>query len=185
MLPLELYQSFILPLHQTGISYMVTGSFASILYGEPRLTVDADLVIACQAGDLDKLFLVFPEDHYYVPPKDVMQVELSREIRGHWIIIDWSLGMKADFYPVNRDPLHPWAMGKKVLRNVENTELWLATPEYVILRKLQYFTEGSSDKHLRDIDRMLEISDQLIDHDLLKSKIQELRLQDAWGKIRP
>jgi hypothetical protein len=93
--------------------------------------------------------------------------------------------MKADFYPVNRDPLHLWAMGKKVPRNVENTELWLAPPEYVILRKLQYFTEGSSDKHLRDIDRMLEISYQLIDHDLLKSKIQELRLQDAWGKIRP
>ncbi len=33
--------------------------------------------------------------------------------------------------------------------------LILAPPEYVIVRKLQFFREGGSQKHLRDISRML------------------------------
>jgi hypothetical protein len=183
MLPLELYRSFIQPLHQTGISYMITGSFAAILYGEPRLTVDVDLVIACNSKDLPLLTKAFPEKDYYMPPLDLIQLELARETRGHWNVIDWRLGMKADFYPINRDPLHRWALAKKNLRELEEGGLWLAPPEYVILRKLQYFQEGGSDKHLRDIDRMLSVSESLIDQTLLQEKIQELKLQDAWNKL--
>ena len=38
----ELFQIFIRPLNLLNIKYMVTGSVASIVYGEARLTHDID-----------------------------------------------------------------------------------------------------------------------------------------------
>ena len=42
MQQLEFYDAFICRLEKLGIKYMVTGSIASIFYGEPRLTHDID-----------------------------------------------------------------------------------------------------------------------------------------------
>ena len=41
----KLYQIFIGNFNRLGIRYMVTGAAASIVYGEPRLTNDIDVVI--------------------------------------------------------------------------------------------------------------------------------------------
>jgi hypothetical protein len=41
----ELFQLFVRPLQQAGFRYIVTGSVAAIFYGEPRLTLDVDLVV--------------------------------------------------------------------------------------------------------------------------------------------
>jgi hypothetical protein len=179
----DLYRAFIKPLHEAGLSYMVTGSVASIAYGEPRLTLDVDLVVFLKYGEEVKLQTIFPSDNYYVPPAEVILAEITRDFGGHWNVIDHQSGLKADFYPVGRDPLHLFFWPKKTLHISAQGELWLAPPEYVILRKLQYFQEGGSDKHLRDIDRMLEISEGKIDLSLLQEKIQELKLQDAWNKL--
>jgi len=54
--------------------------------------------------------------------------------------------------------------------------------EYVIIRKLQYYQEGKSSKHLTDIQNMLEISSDLIDHDILRKFIRQYNLQDEWDK---
>jgi hypothetical protein len=43
----------------------------------------------------------------------------------------------------------------------------IAPPEYVILRKLEYFREGGSDKHLRDIRAMLAVSGDQLDRPAL------------------
>ena len=184
MLPPDLYCAFIKPLHEAGVAYMVTGSVASIAYGEPRMTLDVDMVVFLNKGDAAKFKTIYPESGYYVPPEDVLLCEISRDSRGHWNVIDHRTGLKADFYPLGREPLHLFFWPKRSLYVSKEGEIWLAPPEYVILRKLQYFTEGGSDKHLRDIDRMLEISHERIDHDLLKLKIGELQLQAAWAKIR-
>jgi hypothetical protein len=47
----DLIKIFITRINSLGVRYMVTGAVASIIYGEPRLTHDLDLVI-----DPPKLF---------------------------------------------------------------------------------------------------------------------------------
>ena len=41
----ELSLLFVRPLNQLGVRYIVSGSVAAILYGEPRLTHDVDFVV--------------------------------------------------------------------------------------------------------------------------------------------
>ena len=45
---------------------------------------------------------------------------------------------------------------------VEGDPLVVAQPEYVIVRTLEYYREGGSEKHLRDIRSMLDTSPELI-----------------------
>ena len=41
----NLFHIFVSRLNQLSMPYMITGAVASIIYGEPRLTNDIDLVI--------------------------------------------------------------------------------------------------------------------------------------------
>ncbi len=60
--------------------------------------------------------------------------------------------------------------------------IMLAPPEYVIVRKLEYFREGGSEKHLRDIRAMLAVSGELLDQVALREWIQKLNLETEWRK---
>lgn len=48
-------------LEEAGIRYCLVGGLAAIAYGRPRLTLDADLVIALTPKDAIQLPLVFPD----------------------------------------------------------------------------------------------------------------------------
>ncbi|HRI86647.1 MAG TPA: hypothetical protein PK869_00200, partial [Candidatus Hydrogenedentes bacterium] len=55
-----------------------------------------------------------------------------------------------------------------------------APPEYVILRKLEYFREGGSEKHLHDIRTMLLMSPELIDRGEIDRLVTERGLGAQW-----
>ena len=60
----------------------------------------------------------------------------------------------------------------------------LAPPEYVIVRKLEYYREGGSEKHLRDIRSMLAVSGEQLDWSELNEWIRRQGVQDQWGKAQ-
>jgi len=178
----ELFLLFAERLETAGIAYMVSGSVASIIYGEPRLTNDVDLVVHIVSGEVSKLSDAFPLTEFYCPPQEVMIVEARRRQRGHFNLIHHATGHKADVYLFGEDPLHAWGFPKR--RRIELDEdqsLWVAPPEYVILRKLQYFKEGGSEKHIGDIRGMLAVSGDAIDRDILDHWIPELGVTTEWA----
>ena len=54
----------------------------------------------------------------------------------------------------------------------------------MIVRKLEFFREGGSEKHLLDIAAMLRVSSELLDHDRLESWIARLGLEEQWELAR-
>ncbi|MDH4202547.1 MAG: hypothetical protein OEV87_06600 [Phycisphaerae bacterium] len=156
---------------------------ASIVYGQPRMTHDIDLVVKLSQNDVAGLPVVFSQEQFYCPPSEVILCEVSREVRGHFNVIHQSTGLKADFYPVGKDPLHHWAMGNRRTIDFEADSIQIAPPEYVILRKLQFFTEGGSEKHVTDIKNMLRYSTNVIDVSVLKEKAGSLGLQGQLSNV--
>src|SRR5437588_407921 len=59
----------------------------------------------------------------------------------------------------------------------------LAPPEYVIVRKLEYYREGRSEKHLRDIRSMLAISGEQLDRQALKDWVERRGVQAEWRLV--
>lgn len=179
----DLFLVFVESLNRAGISYMVTGSIAGIFYGEPRMTHDVDLVVELDARRIGDFVALFPSDEFYCPPEAVIRAEVRRDTRGHFNLIHHATGFKADIYPIGRDPLHAWAIERRRAETIGGIEVWMAPPEYVILRKLQFYQEGGSDKHLRDIRSMLEMSASVIDRADLEARISQLGLTPVWAKV--
>lgn len=59
----------------------------------------------------------------------------------------------------------------------------MAPPEYVILRKLEYYREGGSSKHRTDIQAILNVSGAEIDHGSLSEWIDRLGLVGIWKTV--
>jgi hypothetical protein len=177
---IELIDTFIRPLNRHGIRYIITGSVASMVYGEPRLTNDVDVVLDIKPSDIATLIAAFPEADFYLPPVDVIENELLRGSRGHFNIICQHSMLKADMYLTGNDPLQRWGMEQTRTIDIDGQPVCFAAPEYVIIRKLQFYREGNSQKHLCDIASMLAESASEIDFDSLRRRVLELGLEPQW-----
>lgn len=165
---------FIDPLDRHGIPYSLVGSVASSIYGEPRATNDVDLVVHLRADDAGRVVRAFPSDRFYVPPEEVLQVEIARAHGAHFNVISLEGMTKADFYPL-AERQQGWFARRRSLA-VAGRHLWVAAPEVVILHKLLFYRDGGGEKHLRDIRAMrAQLGDQL-DHPWLETELRGLGL---------
>jgi hypothetical protein len=177
---IELIDTFIRPLISSGLHYAVTGSVAAMAYGEPRLTNDIDLVLDIKTADIPRFIEAFPQADFYLPPSEVIASEIVRGSRGHLNIISQHSLLKADVYLVSGDPLHHWAMENVRIIDIEGLPVAFTPPEYLIIRKLEFFREGGSQKHLRDIAAMLVESPEIIDQSFLQHHLKFLNLTDQY-----
>jgi hypothetical protein len=176
----DLIRLFIGPLDQLELPYMITGGVAAVIYGDPRFTRDIDIVLALESASADSLAAAFVGGDFYVPPQEVLREETSRARGGHFNIIHRDTSLRADVYLAGDDPLHAWAFARKRRILAEGLEISIAPIEYVILRKLAYYRDSGSDRHLRDVAMMLRISGEVVDDAELKRWITELELIIPW-----
>ena len=112
--------------------------------------------------------------------EETLRLEAARSVRGTFKLIHHASQFKADVYVAARDPLHAWALEHRRRIELEGSGAWIAPPEYVILRKLEYLREGGQDKHVRDIRFMLATTD--VDRAFLEAQVARLGVQAQWAK---
>jgi hypothetical protein len=179
----ELFLLFVHRLNEAGIRYIIGGSVAAIFYGEPRFTFDVDIVVFLNNEDILRLPEMFPAADFYLPPAEVIFAEVAREQRGHFNILHKNSSFKADIYPTGRDEFNAWAFRHKRQIQFQGATLVLAPPEYIIVRKLEYFREGGSEKHLRDIRGIFNVSGATLDRDELNFWIQRQNVGAEWKLV--
>lgn len=169
-------------LEATGVPYMITGATAAIIYGQPRVTNDLDVVLALDVPSIAALQQAFPEEEFYLPPDSVIRVEQARRQRGHFNILHHESGYKADIYLTGEDPLHAWALPlRRSLPWLGGQTIVVAPPEYVVLRKLEFFREGGSSKHPADIRTIREVTG--LDEAVMKPWLERLGLLPTWQQV--
>lgn len=175
-----LIELFVRPLHDGSIDYLVTGGIATIVYGEPRFTRDIDVVLAVSPRDAERFLGLWSPDEFYVPPREVFEAESARPLHGHFNLMHIESGLTADCYVAGADPLHEWAFGQVQVFDVEGLPVRVAPVEYVIVRKLSYFAQSGSTRHLEDIARMGRIQGDSIDVEQVERWVGSLRIESAW-----
>lgn len=170
-------------LDELRLPHMVTGGMAAIFYGEPRLTNDVDIVLSLGPEDLTRFHEAFPLEEFYCPPREVLSIETGRARRGHFNLIHHATGFKADIYLKGADPLHAWGLARARREDLEGESVSFAPPEYVILKKMQFFREGGSDKHIRDIQRMLVALGDAWDRSTLEKLVGEHGVEAEWARV--
>jgi hypothetical protein len=170
-------------LDRLKIDYFITGSVASIVYGQPRLTHDIDLVVSLYPEIVDRIISEFNINQFYCPPEEVIKTEVRRESNGRFKIIHHETGFKADIYLIGNDPFQKWAMENRKSIQFYDKNIFIAPPEYLIIKKLEFYKEGNGEKHLTDIKAVVEYSGDLIDYNFLLTHIVNRGLSEVWSKL--
>jgi hypothetical protein len=169
-------------LESIGIPYCLVGGIAAIAYGRPRLTLDADMVIALRAHQVQLLMEAFPEEDFYLPPQEVLLTEIQRPSHGHFNIIHQHSALRADCYLPGASELARWELANRIKLQGAFGEAWFAPPEAIIINKLIFYREGGSTKHLDDIRGMLDAQAVPEKSEMLRW-IEELNLKKEWQAV--
>ncbi len=167
-------------LQSAGIEYYLVGSLAAMQYGRPRFTNDIDIVAQIQASQINAFEKLFDIEEYYCPPKEVITDEVIRG--GMFNLIHQSSGVKIDIVPLKRTEFAASEFSRR--RKVEvlpGLDVYIASAEDIILKKLDYYREGGSDKHLTDIRGILAETE--VDRAYLQTWVAKLGLSNEWTKI--
>jgi hypothetical protein len=167
----------------SGVEWMIAGGVASIVYGEPRLTQDLDIVASLAAVDADRLARQFPEPEFYCAPPEVIAEEAGREAFGHFNVMHLETGARADVYLVGKDALARRGLAARRTIQLLGRTVPIAPPEDVILHKLRFRQKGASDRHLRDVRAMLRVLGDSIDRIALARDAAELGLTAEWAEM--
>lgn len=165
-------------LGELRVDYMLTGSYASNIYGRVRSTFDADIVVSLPAVQLDRLIALLGSDFYV----DATTLNEVREAGGQFNAIHRPSGLKVDFYlPRN-------AHDREALRRRRSYPLWgidvsVITPEDLILAKLSWAKQGGSARQLEDAKGVYEIQKDSLDMERLKSEADNLDVRELLDGI--
>ena len=133
-------------LETSGIPFMVTGSHGSGYYGQPRATNDADFVIDPTAEQLDRFLALLGAACYASP--EAAQEALRNRLMFNVIHLDE--GWKADLIVRKERPFSVEEFARRQVGDLYGHALPVASPEDVILSKLEWSRISPSERQLKD-----------------------------------
>ncbi len=177
----ELLGRVVAVLDANQIEYMVTGSIASSLHGEPRASHDIDLVVALPAQAVDILFQAFPPPSYYLSRESMMDA-VQRRSMFNLLWVDE--GDKVDFWLLTDEPFDRSRFSRRYPDDVLGMRLQVPTPEDTILAKLRWdFLCGGSNKQFTDALRIYEIHRDHLDRAYLDEWVKQLGVTARWNEL--
>ena len=180
--PYELLKKVVVVFEQLKIPYLVTGSVAAMAYGEPRLTNDIDIVAEISDRHITDLIKAFPAGEFYISEQMIRQ---AIQHLGQFNIIHPVSGLKVDVIIRKNTPFDDSRFQRiKRIHPAESYQANFAAPEEVIIKKMEFYRMGGSEKHLRDITGILKISGPEIDLSYISAWAQRLDLIDIWEAVQ-
>ena len=127
-----------------GIPYMLTGSFASSLHGEPRASHDIDLVIQLAAAQVPTRKAAFPEPDFYLPEAAMREAIVHRSMFN---LLSTTDGDKVDFWLLTETPFDRERFARRRPETILGRPVMTSTPEDTILMKLRWCLDcGGNDQ---------------------------------------
>lgn len=172
-------------LEAAGIGYMVSGSVASSLQGEPRATHDIDIVVSVQVPAVDaaaRLKAAFPEPDFYLDEAAARDAIL---LGGMFNLIDAREGDKVDFWLLTDDAFDQMRFERRYIDTFEDARLSVSRPEDTILMKLRWAALlGGSEKQFMDALRVYEVQHGRLDESYLDQWAATLGVTASLSRLR-
>lgn len=160
--PLTLTQRLHQQFEPLGIAYYLGGGLAAAIWGEPRVTQDADIIFQVQADQLDRLITTLEAEGFYCPPAAVAEVQLGI---GRTISITHTQTLdNADLIVMPDEPFEQSQMSRRRLIEDLGDPFWVCTAEDIILQKLLWSRRSRSEKQWRQILGVLKAQATVLDY---------------------
>lgn len=164
-----------------GIVHTIGGSIASSIAGEPRSTIDIDVVAALRESDVPGLLSALSADFY----ADEEALRRAVRQRSSTNLIHQATQLKVDLFVAGGTPLDEQQLRRR--RAVEITLgriLHVHPPEDILLQKLRWYRQGgeTSDRQWRDILGIIRVQAQHLDRDYLRVNAPVLGVADLLAR---
>jgi hypothetical protein len=176
----ELLALVVRQLESTGIDYMIGGSVASSIYGEPRTTRDIDIVIEVGSESLRSLFATFDRSAVYIDDPLPHQHVASGQMFN---VLDIVGGWKVDLVIKKARPFSITEFDRRRHLDVLGVEAMVASPEDVLLTKLEWSLLSRSSRQLDDARGIVAVQRDSLDLAYLRRWGAELGVADLLDSI--
>jgi hypothetical protein len=168
-------------LDSLGIVWVIGGSLASSVHGEPRATQDVDIVLALRARHLKPLAKALGRD-YYVDPE---AMRAAMKTAGSFNAIHFASAIKADFFIAGDDAFEAERLANRQRVETPSGALYVDTAEHTILRKLEWYRRGAevSEQQWRDVQAIVRIQGHRLDQERLRRWADRLGVADLLHRV--
>ncbi len=161
------------------VPYMVTGSLAGSYHGEPRATLDVDVVIDPTPDSLASLIDELLRSNFYVDA-DAARRALDERSQFNAIGPD---ALKVDFIIRKDRPFSIEEFGRRQPADLLGTPGFVVSAEDLVLAKLEWAAASDSERQLRDAAAIVAIDDAL-DEAYISRWADALGVSAAWHQIQ-
>jgi hypothetical protein len=169
-----------------GVSYMIGGAVAAWAWGEPRATLDLDLVVNIPLEAVGQLSKELKKGGMLVPEEIILDNILEDRVDLPINAIHMHSGYKADLYPLREgDELRASAFDRRQKIDLGEPlgEVYLHSPEDLIIYKLWFYSTSQQTKHIRDITSIVMTLGDKLDFNYSEKWVNKKGLTSIWGDL--
>jgi len=160
-----------------GIPHTIGGSIASSFAGEPRSTVDIDIVVALEERHVEALAAALSAEFYL----DADALRRAVRTRSSANLIHQATQLKVDLFVAGGTPLDARQIARRQAVDLgDGRRLYVHPPEDILLQKLRWYRRGGevSDRQWRDIAAIVRVQGRRLDRDYLREGAAILGVSD-------
>ena len=162
-------------LEGVGIAYMIAGSTGSSFHGHPRATNDLDIIIAPSEKQLDA-FVAYLGADYYVST-DAAKAAFNDKTMFN--VVDNATGWKVDLVVRKERAFSIEEFQRRRKVRMMGSDVFIVSPEDVILSKLEWAKNSGSEQQLRDALGVIEVQGDDLDLEYLEKWARALNVEDS------
>jgi hypothetical protein len=170
-------------LRALDLSYLIGGSLASSVHGVARSTRDVDIALDLPADRVRELVDALA-GRFYVD-EEMASDAVART--GSFNVVHLETMFKVDLFVLGPDAMSRMELSRRQLHRIgsELHEVFVASPEDVVLQKLLWYRKGNevSDRQWQDVLEVARVQGQRLDRDYLEAWARELDIQDLLEEI--
>ena len=173
-------------LEASKVEYLIGGAVAEWAWGEPRATQDLDIVLNLPLKAVNRLSRELEKRDMLVPADIILDTMMEDRADIPLNAIHIYSGLKADLYLMREgDALRKSAFQRRLLVDYGPPigEVYVHSPEDLILYKLIYLGLSGQPKHARDIAAILRTKKEGLDVGYIETWVDQFGLGSLWREI--